>query len=205
MATQSAVLAVLALFLFSALSAPWGVASAAPSDSSRRFPLRRESGGTRSVCVSRLLAHLVPVNGLLDPGSAGLIALIEGESPQPSGLVLQLAGRAPWVLPPRPAGIRLLTLPPSFPPGLWESFPACNASAEPEAPPARSELVHRGDPDNRRLQLALLDLRRHCGGVVPRDGLLPVFGYEHLREQLPPELPVSCDSYPAAASSQISS
>lgn len=179
-----------------------------PSDRSSRFPLRRESGGTRSACVSRLLAHLVPLDGQFDPGGGAVIGLIEGESPQPPALVVQLAGRESLLLPPRPAGVRLVLLPTPPPVGLWESFPACNATAEPEAPPARSELFRRSDPSDQPLQRALMDLRRRCGWSVQRDDLLPIFGYEHLREQLPAELPVSCDGYPspgAAASSQISS
>jgi hypothetical protein len=164
-----------------------------PSDRSSRFPLRRESGGTRSVCVSRLLAHLVPLDDQFDPGGGAVIGLIEGESPRPPALVVQLAGRPPLVLPPRPAGVRLVLLPTPPPLGLWESFPACNATAEPEAPPARSELLRRTVPLDLALQRTLQDLRSRCGGSVQRDGLLPVFGYEHLRDQLPAELPVSCE------------
>lgn len=179
-----------------------------PSDRSRRFPLRRESGGTRSICVSRLLAHLVPVDGQFDPGSGAVIGLIEGDSQVQPALVVQLAGLQPLLLPPRPAGVRLVMLPTPTPLGPWESFPACNATAEPEAPPARSELLRRNEASDQPLQRALGDLRRRCGGSVQRDELLPIFRYEHLREQLPSELPVSCDGYSspgASASSQTSS
>jgi hypothetical protein len=122
--------------------------------------------------------------------------------------MVHLADRAPWMLPARPAGVRLLQLPKPVPLGLWMSFPVCNATGDSEAPPVISELMRRSDPVDWSLQRALLGLRHRCGGSVQRDLLLPVFGYEHLREQLPPELPITCEIYPstsASASSQISS
>lgn len=171
---------------------------ARPADRSRRFPLRRESGGTRSVCASRLLAHLVPADGQVDLDGLSMVALIEGSSPQPPGLVLRLPGQPPWLLPPRPAGVRLVLLPRSMTAGLWESFPACNDSLEPEAPAARSELGRFAASMDRSLKQALDGLRQRCDGQVASDDLLPLFGYAHLRDQLPALLPVSCDLAPQA-------
>ena len=58
--------------------------SGGSSDRSRRFPLRRESGGTRGACAARLLAQLVPPDGQLDPGREPILGLIEGDSPEPA-------------------------------------------------------------------------------------------------------------------------
>ena len=58
-------------------------------DRSRRFPLRREGGGTRGACASRLVAHLVPLDGRLDPGSRPILGVIEGESPEMSPKVMR--------------------------------------------------------------------------------------------------------------------
>ena len=174
---------------------------ARPADRSRRFPLRRESGGTRSVCASRLLAHLVPADGQVDLDGLSMVALIEGSSPQPPGLVLRLPGQPPWLLPPRPAGVRLVLLPRSMTAGLWQSFPACNDTFEPEAPPALSLLGQFPDHRDSRQRQLLEGLRQRCGGHVARDDVLPVFGYDHLRELLPPLLPVTCEDPPQAGGS----
>lgn len=172
-----------------------------PADRSSRFPLRRESGGTRALCVSRLLAHLVPSDGLVDLEGLTLVALIEGPSPQPPGLVVELPGRSPWRLPPRPAGVRMIALQQPVPTGLWQSFPACNDTFEPEAPPALSLLGQFPDHRDSRQRQLLEGLRQRCGGHVARDDLLPVFGYDHLRELLPPLLPVTCEDPPQAGGS----
>ena len=105
-------------------------------DRTRRFPLRREGGGTRGACAARLLAHLVPPEGLLDPGPEPILGLIEGDSPEPVPLVVRWPGSEAIEPAHRGAALRLLRLPGTIGPGLWESFPACEGSVEPQAPPA---------------------------------------------------------------------
>ncbi|MFM9090098.1 MAG: hypothetical protein ACKOPT_18645, partial [Cyanobium sp.] len=137
------------------------------ADRTRRFPLRREGGGTRAACASRLMAHLVAENGELDPGNAALIGLIEGPTPQAVPLVLRVNGQD-WVLATEGAAtLRLFRLP-KLPDGsLWESFPACEGTAEAMAPPPRSLLLRPGArPADRPYQELLKILWSQCGQTV---------------------------------------
>ncbi|MFN7900324.1 MAG: hypothetical protein ACK5N0_11795 [Synechococcaceae cyanobacterium] len=162
-------------------------------DRSRRFPLRRESGGTRGACAARLLAHLVPEDGVLDTGPQPLLGLIEGDGPEPVPLVLRWPGGESIQPARRGASLRLLLLPAAPGAGLWESFPACEGSAEPQAPPARSLLASGpGDAARRTAREALRTLWNQCGQSVNTAELLDRWGYSHLADRLPTTLTVLC-------------
>lgn len=164
------------------------------ADRTRRFPLRREGGGTRGACAARLVAHLVPPGGQLDPGPAPILGLIEGDSPEPAPLVLRWPGGEAIEPARRGASLRLLLLPGTVGNGLWESFPACEGSAEPQAPPARSLLspAPGAAAANRAAREALRALWRQCGQRITTATLLATWDYPHLADQLPPTLPVIC-------------
>lgn len=172
------------------------------ADRTRRFPLRREGGGTRAACASRLIAHLVPESGEFDPGRGALIGLIEGNTPQPVAMVIRINERD-WVVATRPsASLRLFRLPQAAGDGLWESFPACEGPAEPVAPPARSLLLQPGErPTDRPYQEAIQRLWRSCGNTLPTEVVLRDWDYGHLRDGLPAELAVTCESLPQTAAS----
>ncbi|MFN6131890.1 MAG: hypothetical protein ACK46L_03080 [Synechococcaceae cyanobacterium] len=164
------------------------------SDRSRRFPLRREGGGTRGACASRLVAHLVPQDGRLDPGVRPIFGVIEGESPEPAPLVLRWAG-GERIEPARSgASLRLLLLSAPVSEGLWESFPACEGNAEPMAPPARSLLAPAAGSAaaDRAARRELDSLWRRCGERVATAELLASWSYLHLADRLPSTLPVIC-------------
>jgi hypothetical protein len=177
----------------------------AQGDRSRRFPLRREGGGSRGACASRLVAHLVPADGVLDVGPRTILGVIEAETPEPAPLVLRWSG-GEWIGPARRgASVRLLLLNRLSGAGLWESFPACEGSAEPQAPPARSRLgtiapapasapAAQSSAAALDAPTALRDLWRRCGGRVDTAGLLATWDYAHLADRLPPTLAVLCDS-----------
>ena len=188
-------------------------------DSSRRFPLRREGGGTRTSCAARLVAHLVPQDGHVDPGPGGILGVIEGEAPRaPQTRVapLVLRWRDGWQIEPARSGasLRLVRLagPPVAGPlwaGEWFSFPACEGTAEPSAPPASSQLrpsptgpspaavaARAADAGSR---VALAELWRHCGGQVASQPLLAFWDFSHLADQLPASLPVLCSQAPPTA------
>jgi hypothetical protein len=177
------------------------------SDRSRRFPLRREGGGTRGACASRLVAHLVPLDGRLDPGARPILGVIEGESPEPAPLVLRWSGGERIEPARRGASLRLLLLSAPVGSGLWESFPACEGSAEPMAPPARSLLGPTpgtaaspgaaASPERDALD-ALRRLWSRCGERIATAELLATWDYPHLADRLPPDLPVVCASHAAA-------
>lgn len=198
------------------------------ADPSRRFPLRREGGGTRGACAARLLAHLVPPDGHLDPGPDGILGVIEAEAPrqipQPrpssspnaipwTGAVQPLVLRWPagaWIAPARPgASLRLLRLSGPAPGGEWFSFPACEGTAHPVAPPPSSQLrPSPGGPApaavaaraaDARSRTALAELWRQCGGSVASQPLLAFWGFEELAHQLPASLPVVCAEAPPTA------
>lgn len=188
----------------------------APSggDPSRRFPLRREGGGTRGACAARLLAHLVPADGHFDPGNDGILGVIEGEAPQASTRgVTSLVLRWPageWIAPARPgASLRLLRLAGPAPVGEWFSFPACEGNADPVAPPPSSQL--RPSPSgpsptaaaaraaDARSRAALAELWRHCGREVASQPLLVLWGLANRVDALPANLPVVCSVEPSTA------
>ena len=183
--------------------------SGGSTDRSRRFPLRRESGGTRGACAARLLAHLVPEDGVLDPGPQPLLGLIEGDGPEPVPLVTRWPGGESIQPARRGASLRLLRFSASLGAGLWESFPACEGSAEPQAPPARSLLASGpGDAARRSAREDLRALWRQCGTSVNTADLLARWGYSHLADRLPATITVVCDTpipRADAHSSQISS
>lgn len=194
----------------------------APSggDPSRRFPLRREGGSTRTGCAGRLLAHLVPPDGHFDPGAGGILAVIEGEGPResptskssPKGIANEPRPVAPLVLrwsggwqiePARSvASLRLVRLAGPSPVGEWFSFPACEDTAEPSAPPASSQL--RPSPSgpapaarvaraaDAASRAALGELWRQCGGRVASQPLLAIWDFSDLASKLPDTLPVVC-------------
>lgn len=163
-------------------------------DRSRRFPLRREGGGTRGACASRLVAHLVPLDGRLDPGSRPILGVIEGESPEPAPLVLRWPGGERIEPARRGASLRLLLLSSPAGAGLWESFPACEGSAEPVAPPARSLLgpTPGSAAADGAARGALGALWRRCGERVATAAVLASWNYPHLADRLPTTLPVVC-------------
>ncbi|MEB3156158.1 MAG: hypothetical protein VKO26_01820 [Cyanobacteriota bacterium] len=164
------------------------------ADRTRRFPLRREGGGTRGACAARLVAHLVPPDGQLDPGPEPILGLIEGDSPEPVPLVMRWPGGEGSEPARRGASLRLLLLPRAVGNGLWESFPACEGSAEPQAPPARSLLgpAGGGSATDRTTREALRTLWRQCGQRIATAALLATWDYPHLADRLPPTLPVIC-------------
>lgn len=167
------------------------------ADRTRRFPLRREGGGTRAACASRLIAHLVPESGELDPGQEVFIGLIEGPTPQSVPLVVRATGQD-WVLAAKSkATLRLFRLPQRPDGSLWESFPACEGTAEALAPPARSLLLRAGSrPADRPYQLLLQGLWRRCGQTMATGEAIKGWGYDHLLDRLPKDLAVACEALP---------
>lgn len=159
----------------------------------------RASGGTRGLCLSQWL-QLVPTSNRFDPGSQRLIALIQGNASQPTSLVVQFtsangAALGEQTLPPRGAGIRLLTLPPEpqlslRQPLIWETYPTC----QPNKPPSRSVLAADPRPEQRSAQNALAGLSRSCGQQVDSHALLRLFDLEGVIPGLPQRLPVSCEA-----------
>ena len=110
----------------------------ASSDLRSRFPGRRVGGGTRGVCTSRFVAHLVPSSSVYAPGSVPVLALLQGPSPEASPLLMEFrpylpgglasAGAVPGQqvrLPASEAGITLFNLPPLPGPTVWESSYLC--------------------------------------------------------------------------------
>jgi hypothetical protein len=181
------------------------VPSPPQTDRSSRFPLRREGGGTRAACASRLVAHLVPETGVLAGGAEGLIGLIEGQTPQPVELVMRLPGGTWLASPTTSASVRLFQRPQPAAEGLWESFPACEGPEEPMAPPARSLLLSASHPPlDRPYQEALQRLWRSCGHTLPTQTVLSGWAYGHLADQLPAELAVICERLPQASGSGAS-
>lgn len=181
------------------LSLLCGLGPAAWAKDANKTICCRSSGGTRGTCLN-LWAHLVPLSNRFDPGVSRMLALLQGPSPTPTAMTLQfstLVGEplAEQTLPPRPAGIRLLTLAETdravlTQPLIWESFPTCR----PNKPPTRSSLITaplaEGDPS----QNALAGLRQSCGGVVATAPLLTAFGMEEFIAKLPARLPVHCEA-----------
>jgi hypothetical protein len=145
------------------------------------------------------VAHLVPPDGRLDAGAVPILGLIEGDTPEPVPLVLRWPGGERLEPARRGASLRLLQLPAPIAPGLWESFPACEGSTEPQAPPARSLLIPPpGAAADRAAREALRHLWRRCGESVATAGLLALWEYPHLADRLPSRLPVVCSVLPPA-------
>lgn len=127
--------------------------------------------------------------------------MIEGESPEPTPLVLRSSGGEQIEPERRGASLRLLRLVGApVAPGLWESFPACESSAEPLAPPARSLLgpTPGAASPERDAREALRRLWSRCGESIAAAGLLAAWDYPHLADRLPPVLPVVCASQSGA-------
>jgi hypothetical protein len=134
---------------------------------------------------------------LLDPGPDPILGLIEGASQEPVPLVLRWSGGERIEPARRGASLRLLLLGAPPAPGLWESFPACEGSTEPQAPPARSLLGPL--PDAAAVRAARDSLRtlwRRCGERIATAELLATWDYAHLAGQLPPTLPLVCATRP---------
>ena len=172
--------------------------TAVAADQSSSFPAFREGGGSRGVnCPGRRVAHLVPENGRFEPGSQRLIAVLEGDTPQPRPLGVRIAALGDWSLEPEAAGLRLISIPAIDRALLWESFPRCGAESEgAEAPPARTWLEATENPADgpadRRVRQELQRLSRACGTTVTTAPLLQAFGLDHLAAELPAQLPVRC-------------
>jgi len=180
-----------------ALSLGFGAAAGAKEAS--KTICCRASGGTRGTCLN-VWAHLVPPDNRFDPGKARTIALLQGTSPQPTSMTVQLTTMAgdpvgEQVLEPRGVGIQLLRLPDTLSPPLnqplaWESFPTCR----PNKPPTRSSLVMDTPPEGGRHQKLVAELGKSCGGVVDTAALLRQFDLEEFTARLPAQLPVHCQS-----------
>lgn len=179
-------------------------ASLASADRTRQMPAYREGGGSRGGCQARRLAQLVAPSGRFAPGPEARIAVLELPSAHPAPLVVRLEGQEPWRLPPQPAAVRLLTIPPLKGDQLWESYPLCEPSLEAiEAPPARAWLLpSQPDPReqqaDRQVRHQLRDLGHRCGATVATPELLAAFALEHLQAYLPERLPVICSQLSAA-------
>jgi hypothetical protein len=188
----------------------------AQGDLRSSFPGRRIGGGTRGLCSSRLLAHLVPASSVFSPGKTGYLGILEGPSTSPSPLEVTfrpLRGQATvdgaksaaqrLVLPASAPGITLFTLPMAKAPTVWESAYLCPgtptkaAQGDPlnfvatESPPARSLLVQDATRDDAAVQAALQKLRQACGSTVPRAEVGASFGLTDLiTSQWPERIPV---------------
>ncbi len=179
-------------------------ASLASADRTRQMPAYREGGGSRGGCQARRLAQLVAPSGRFAPGPEGRIAVLEMPSADPAPLVVHLEGLEPWRLPPQPAAVRLLTIPPPRGDQLWESYPLCEKAIEGfAAPPARAWLVpSQPDPSeqqaDRLVRHRLRDLGHRCGGTVATPELLAAFALQHLQAYLPDRLPVVCSQMSAS-------
>jgi hypothetical protein len=175
-------------------------AQAWASDRSTRFPMRREGGGTRSGCASRVLAPLVPAQDPLTLDAEPRLAVIEGPTPRPAPLVLRLGTTRLELAARREPSLRLVSLPPAPVAalaggtwnGLWESYPACEGAEEPVAPAALGWLRPPSSTEDSVIQA----LWQRCGGTVATAALLSRFGYGHLQGLLPPQLAVICESAP---------
>ncbi len=135
-------IAVVAPLLILGLSTQ-ALAQLKPSNQRSTFPGRRIGGGTRAVCSSRPLAHLVPNDNVYVPDSTRLIGLLEGptQSPVPLMLVFRSEGdsasassqtsiptdpESSRLLPASEIGITLISSPPLKPgPLVWESSYQC--------------------------------------------------------------------------------
>lgn len=182
------------------------------------FPGRRIGGGTRGECSSRLLAHLVPSSSVFAPGAAASIGLLEGPTAQPRPLQLSFrplnsSGTADAAqartttreLPPSPAGVVLLSVPPVKTATIWESGYRCADGGATDAgadsldfvqsasPPAVSLLVSDVQGDDKTLQAALKQLRSQCGKTVATGEFAKTFGLSDVvSSSWPQQLPVRC-------------
>ncbi len=171
---------------------------AVAADNTSSMPLHREGGASRDGCQARRVVHLVPTDSRFTPAQAGRIAILEGPAPRPTRLQVRLLSQGEWTLPAQSAGIRLITLGPISKDLLWESSPFCDLAADANgAPPARSLLLQRSSSHgeqaaSRRVEGLLQELASRCGASVDTDSVLRGFNLEHLRPQLPAQLPLWC-------------
>ncbi|MFM7237679.1 MAG: hypothetical protein ACKOYK_13115 [Cyanobium sp.] len=164
----------------------------------------RASGGTRGTCLN-VWAHLVPTSNRFHPGPSRTIAILQGASPTPTAMTVQLSTLegelvGEQTLPEEGASVRLLTLPeanrpPLNQPLMWESFPTCR----PNKPPTRTILVGSREAGQEASERQLAELRKSCGKVVDIAPLLKAFAMEEFSAKLPPSLPVRCDILTAAS------
>jgi hypothetical protein len=195
----------------------WGAPAIAQETLRSSFPGRRIGGATRGECSSRLIVHLVPPSSVVAPGSAG-IGLLQGPSAEPAPLTVELRplGRGGQMdrtlpplqqrtLPPQPIGVTLLPLATVTRSVVWESSyvcgtaPAAAPAADPlqfveaVSPPAISLLIAAGGAEDLRVQAALRELRRACGGTVATADLARTFALQDVvRSDWPSRLPVRC-------------
>ena len=176
--------------LISSLLSPLlvGVLSTPPLEASSRnsFPGRRVGGGTRGECAARPIVHLVPPSSVFSPGTARMIAVLEGPSPDPQPLDVTLRSAsvngivepdaAPLMHKQVPAAVNrlvVLNIPAATVPMLWESSYQCGGDdggdefgfITTSAPPARSLLLPNAENQPEPLDLAAL--KAACGSSTP--------------------------------------
>ena len=192
---------VLISSLLSALLA--GVLSTPALEAAPRnvFPGRRVGGGTRGECAARPVVHLVPAANVFSPGTARLIAVLEGPSPDPQPLEITLRSAsvngivdpdaAPLMHKQLPAAVNrlvLLSIPAATVPMLWESSYQCGGDdggdefgfITTSAPPARSLLLPDGSSEaqNRSQQSELASLQAACGNTTSLAALKARFQFD---------------------------
>ena len=172
------------------------------------FPGRRVGGSTRGECAAREIIHLVPETSVFAPGAAGLIAWLEGPSPdaKPLEVVLREQNASVPVLSrsvaasgPRLVLLRLpqmLTLP-----LVWESGYQCAEAPAgdefgfigDEGPPAKSLLVLDSEPADAAVQTHLKALLTRCDSTTPVASVSSLFDLEHaVSSRWPEVVPVVC-------------
>lgn len=156
-------LALLASPLLILASSFPALAQTKPSAQRSTFPGRRVGGGTRAVCSSRPLAHLVPLDSVYTPDSQRLIGLLEGpsQSPVPVKLVFRPRENSPAgssgsptppvspasrLLPATGAGITLFSAPPLQAPLVWESSYVCEVEKSADANTNLLDFVSSASP-----------------------------------------------------------
>lgn len=178
--------------------------SFAQNDLRSTFPGNRVGGGTRAQCSARLLVHLVPKTSVYAPDSTLQIGLLEGHTATPKPLELNFRPKSglgsnktsgvklmPIELPASTVGITLIKLEALTAPSVWQSFYQCGD--ETVYPPAVSVLVSDIRPADTRVQKALAELRRHCGGTVITTEFAKDFDLvDVMRQGWPALLPVRC-------------
>jgi hypothetical protein len=177
----------------------YGSTCFAQANTPNQFPGRRVGGGTRGECTSRLIAHLVPASNIqgVTAGQPVKLALLQGPSPQPYPLVLNLQGVRSYQLEPQPIGVRLLTLPPIKQDSRWESSYLCPGGQAPSGDPL-GFVTTASPPALSLLQIGvavsplLKQLAANCGASVATAELRGLLGADVLPSDWPEQLPVRC-------------